>query len=258
MVRRMHSLMVIQLRARVQRVQMAEEAHTPISRNSQKASSENNQLTRVCSIEKMDVSVQEKGRVQKKNGTKNKCPGIKNGLSTPESHCLSVSKRGHHVLQTCSSPSTLSDMSTITYEKHIEDFNFKMPEKGFEHCSNASTIISSKSPFPIAHSENPNSMFSSATLALNFMSNTESSRAKARSHSEPRQRPNGSTERKSKRTPSMDGITGIPDSSREQTPIHSRRHNVPESHEAWLFKLYKQAKSTRHVKVDSARIVSTI
>ncbi|KAK4339522.1 hypothetical protein RND71_040984 [Anisodus tanguticus] len=32
MVRRMHSLMVIQLRARVQRVQMTEEAHTPNSR----------------------------------------------------------------------------------------------------------------------------------------------------------------------------------------------------------------------------------
>ncbi|MCE3050513.1 hypothetical protein HAX54_047407 [Datura stramonium] len=257
MVRGMHSLMVIQLRARVQRVQMAEEAHTLNSRKSQKVSSENNQLTRVCSIEKMDVSIQEKGRVHKKNSTKNKSSGKENGLSTSESHRLSVS-RSHQILQTCPSPSTLSHMSTISYNRHIEDFSFNAPEKGFEHCSHVSTTISPKTPFSMAHSENPNSIFSSATLALTYMYNTESSRAKARSHSEPRQRPNWSIKRKSKRTPSMDGITGIPDASREETPTHSRRHYVPESHEAWLLKLYKQAKSIKHVKVDSASIVSTI
>ncbi|KAJ8572992.1 hypothetical protein K7X08_009503 [Anisodus acutangulus] len=257
MVRHMHSLMVIQLRARVQRVQMAKEAHNPNSRKSQKVSSENNQLTRVCSIKKMDVSIQEKGS-QKKNSTKNKSSGMENGFSPSESHCLSVSRRSHQVLQTCPSPSILSDTSTISYDRHIEDFSFKTPEKGFEHCSNVSTTVSSKIPFPIAHSENPNSIFSSATLALTYMSNTQSSRAKARSHSEPRQRPNWSIKRKSKQAPSMDGITGIPDTSREETPTHSRRHNVPESHEAWLLKLYKQAKSIKHVKVDSASIVSTI
>ncbi|XP_059310642.1 protein IQ-DOMAIN 19-like [Lycium ferocissimum] len=246
MVKRMHSLMVIQLRARVQRVQMSEEAHTP-TRRSQKVSSENNQLTRVCSIENMDVSIQEKGRVQKKIGTKDKSPRMENRLSTFESHRLSVS-RSNQVLQTCPSPSTLSDASTISYERHIEDFSFKMPKKDFEDCSNVSTTISSKTPLSITHSENPNSIISSAALALTYMSNTESSRSKARSHSEPRQRPNWSIKRKSKRTPSMDGITGIPDASREETPTHSRRHNVPESHEAWLLKLYKQAKPIKHVK----------
>lgn len=206
----------------------------------------------------MDASIQEKGRVQKNNSTKNRSAGMENGLSTSEARRFSVSRRSHQVLQTCPSPSTLSDMSTISYDRNIEDFSFKTPEKGFEHCSNVSTTTSSKTPFSIPHSENPNSIFSSATLALTYMSNTESSRAKARSHSEPRQRPNWSIIRKSKRTPSMDGITGIPDSRREETPTHSRRHNVPESHEAWLLKLYKQAKSIKHVKVDSASIVSTI
>lgn len=206
----------------------------------------------------MDVSIHEKERVQKKNSMKNKSSGMENGLSTSESRCLSVSTRSHQVLQTCPSPSTLSDMSTISYDRHLEDLSFKTPEKGFEHGSNVSTTTSSKTPFSIPHSENPNSIFSSATLALTYMSNTESSRAKARSHSEPRQRPNWSIKRKSKRTPSMDGITGIPDSRREETPTHSRRHNVPQSHEAWLLKLYKQAKSIKHVKVDSATIVSTI
>ncbi|KAF3657639.1 putative pentatricopeptide repeat-containing protein, chloroplastic-like [Capsicum annuum] len=257
MVRRVHSLMIIQLRARVQRVQMAEEAHTPNSRKSQKVSSENNQLTRVCSIEKMDVSIQEKGRVQKKNSTKNISSRMENGLSTSEPHRLSV-PRSHQAVQTCPSPTTLSDMSTISYERHIDDFSFKMPEKGLEHCSNMLTTISSKTPFSSACLENPKNIFSSATLALTYMSNTESSRAKARSQSEPRQRPNWTIKRKSKRTPSTDGIMGIPNASGEETPTHSRRHNVPESHEAWLLELYKQAKSINHVKIDSASLVSTI
>lgn len=99
---------------------------------------------------------------------------------------LSVSQREFQ-LKTSSSPSTLSftDSSSTTYDGQLEEHPLKITRRNSRR-----------------YSASPDYMPSN--FVPNYMNNTRSSEAKARSHSEPRQRPKLGTKQKNKRSSSID------------------------------------------------------
>ena len=74
------------------------------------------------------------------------------------------------------------------------------------------------------------------------MADTESSKAKVRSHSEPKQRPKESTRAKNKQTTWMDELNGHQD-ARSQCSFSHSKHLVHENQDPWFIKLYRPAKS---------------
>ncbi|KAJ6974664.1 hypothetical protein NC653_030707 [Populus alba x Populus x berolinensis] len=74
-----------------------------------------------------------------------------------------------------------------------------------------------------------------------YMAATESSKAKVRSQSEPKQRPKESTRAKNKQTTWMDGLNGHQDAQSKCLSSHSK-HMVHENQDPWLIKLYRPTK----------------
>lgn len=70
------------------------------------------------------------------------------------------------------------------------------------------------------------------------MANTESSRAKARSQSEPKQRPNGRTRQKSKQMELIDGMSAPVNYQFQHSSSHLK-HDSHDGHDPWFIKLYQ-------------------
>ncbi|KAG6750626.1 hypothetical protein POTOM_045131 [Populus tomentosa] len=75
-----------------------------------------------------------------------------------------------------------------------------------------------------------------------YMADTESSKARVRSQSEPKQRPKESTRAKNKQTTWMDGLNGHQDAQSQCSSSHSK-HMVHENQDPWFIKLYRPTKS---------------
>lgn len=133
---------------------------------------------------------------------------------------LSVSQREYQ-LKMSPSPSTLSftDSSSTTFDGQLEEFSLKMARRSSRRYS---ASPENKHQFIIPSSQGQVHMPSNSTMFPNYMTNTRSSQAKARSHSEPRQRP----KHKGRRSSSMDG------------------KNDKQTEYPWLSKLYRADKST--------------
>lgn len=85
-----------------------------------------------------------------------------------------------------------------------------------------------------------------------YMANTESSRAKARSQSEPKRRPNGRTRQKSKQMELIDGMS-VPVNYQFQHSSLDLKHN---GHDPWFIKLYQSMRSSNS-KFDSTSTMSS-
>lgn len=85
-----------------------------------------------------------------------------------------------------------------------------------------------------------------------YMASTESSRAKARSQSEPKRRPNGRTRQKSKQMELIDGMS-VPVNYQFQ---HSSLHLKHNGHDPWFIKLYQSMRSSNS-KFDSTSTMSS-
>ena len=84
-----------------------------------------------------------------------------------------------------------------------------------------------------------------------YMANTESSRAKVKSQSEPKQRPNRSMKQKSKQMELIDGM-----SVAENYQLKHLKHNVHDDHGPWFIKLYQPMRSSNS-KFDSTSTTSS-
>lgn len=183
-----------------------------------------------------------RGGLKSRSGRVYNVPGerLEYGSRIYSSGRLSISQREYQI-KMCPSPSTLSftDSSCTTFDGQLEEFSLKMARASSRRYSASQE---NKHPFIIPSSQSQDYMPSDSAMFPNYMTNTKSSEAKARSHSEPRRRPKLGTKQTSKRSSSMDGK-------------NDKQNEYP-----WLSKLYHSEKSTDkgdcHSSIDAMSNIS--
>ncbi|KAK6288804.1 hypothetical protein POUND7_000345 [Theobroma cacao] len=193
--RRMHALMAIQVRARFQRIQMAEEPRPAVKSRPSRY-----------------------GRFPQEMGFKRaqRIERIEHGITTYYSGELSISKR----------------------EQKYEEFSF-------------TTHNSPRHSPPMSKPTPGRSSFSSHEYPYmpNYLTNTESSRAKVRSQSEPKQRPAWNSKAKGKKTTSAEEM----DDNIQQHYSSSQSKGVAdENQEPWFVTLYRSTRTPKDNEGDTS------
>ncbi|KAL2478258.1 IQ-domain 19 [Forsythia ovata] len=232
------AVMAIQVRARIQRVQMADEKQVILeTRKTSRGSALDNQR-RNGFRENTGRNIHEtRGALKSRSARINHdlAGRVEHGFSTCNPGRYSTSQREHQ-LKACNSPSTLSltDESSITYDGQLEEFPLDMARRSSRQYSTWPKTEHGKTPFNDPLQRLSDFMPTDSQFAPNYMSNTKSSEAKARSHSEPKQRPKwGKKPKSSRRGSSMDG------------------KNDKENLYPWLIKLYGSDKFRNERDCDS-------
>ncbi|KAK6163142.1 hypothetical protein DH2020_002983 [Rehmannia glutinosa] len=225
--RSMHVVMAIQVRARFHRIQTAEESTVILGRRKsyRESSASDRQLIRKeIPLTQMNNTADVKtfpsrGGLRSRSGRIDHTPPKRVEYSR-----RSISQREYQ-LKMCPSPSTLSftDSSSTNNDGQLEEVSLKMARRNSRQYS---ACPENKHPFILPPSPCPDYTSFDCHSVPNYMTNTKSSKAKARSHSEPRQRPELGTKQKSSRSSSLDA------------------KNDKENQYPWLIKLCHYDKST--------------
>ncbi|XP_031248930.1 protein IQ-DOMAIN 14-like [Pistacia vera] len=247
--RGMHALMSIQVRARFQRLQMAEESQLVVKSQSLRHSTHTPQdigigFTRAHK-EAIDTNIYETHGISKrKYGYLNHAQigRIEHGVTTFFSGELSISKREHH---------------------QYEEISFSTAQNTPRHYQKLPNTFPGRASFSNQQPEYSHAVYNEP----NYMSKTESSRAKARSHSEPKQRPKWSMKPKTtKRTASLDRTNVLADPQTQRSspcstnvladPQTQRSSPcsttvVHENQDPWFIKLYRSKRIIRDSESDA-------
>ncbi|XP_074324874.1 protein IQ-DOMAIN 19-like [Apium graveolens] len=241
MLRCMNALMSIQVRARVQRIQMTEEPPIIVKRKLTHREPAHDQPG-IGHIDNLNLSGR-RGSLRWNKDVINhqQMKTMEHELSTNYSERISVSKQelGY---QEYTNASPLTDTSFSQFEELFYRTPNRISQKKYS-VSNYNHVKAPDSP----------SVDYSGTAAHNsqfghsYMANTHSSRANHRSSSEPKQRP---FKQKTTRSPSFGGISTTPDNRDQNQCLNGQKKQLP----LWSIKRYRAAKSSKDMEYDSNRI----
>ncbi|KAL1809530.1 protein IQ-DOMAIN 19 [Daucus carota subsp. sativus] len=234
MLRCMTALMSIQVRARVQRIQMTEDPPIVVKRNLIHREPAHNQLRRGHSD---NLNLSERRGSSRWNHQQ--LQTREHEFSTNYSERISVSKQENHgrisVSKEESQFHVYPNQSPLTYTScsQFEELFYGTPDRISQRKYKVSNFSHIKAP------ESP-------SVDQKYMANT--SRANLRSCSEPKQRP---FKQKTVRSTSFGGINTTPDNRDQNQSSNGKKKQPP-----WSIKRYRAAKSSKDIEYDSNRIVT--
>ncbi|KAG2401477.1 uncharacterized protein HKW66_Vig0194870 [Vigna angularis] len=152
-------------------------------------------------------------------------------------------------------PSALTELSTRECSGHFEDC-FSTAQSSPQFHSAVSRTENSKHLFSFPRPAYAESMCDDYPLFPNYMANTESSRAKVRSHSAPKQRPDSFERQPSRRRASVEG-RNVPRPIRMQRSSSHVSATAQNYQYPWSIKLDRSAVSLKDSECGSASTVLT-
>ncbi|EPS67207.1 hypothetical protein M569_07568 [Genlisea aurea] len=266
----MQALITVQARARAQRLRMAAAAEIKAldhkHANPRKSIQDNNryrnsQMDHERGLEE-NIKIVEMDLAAYKSDTKARNSCSTHGqqqqqqeqktISTPKS---SVKKESYQSASPV--PSAMAEFSPRTCSNHYEEYSLGTAQSS-PQCYSAMSAKPDpgRIPFSYARSEYGESGYNEYQYYPNYMSNTESSRAKVRSHSAPKSRPAEAFDRQtSRRRPSLEG-RNVPRAGRMQrssSQVSSAAQNYQQQHTSSI----KLDKSSASIKDSECGSTST-
>ncbi|XP_021899552.1 LOW QUALITY PROTEIN: protein IQ-DOMAIN 14-like [Carica papaya] len=255
----MQALVTVQTRARAQRIRMVEESTHRKSiqdingyghvyhQESNRGMEENIKIVEM-DIGEAKSSLKSRNMYSNNSGTEKTAHRFSSPHYTPN-HVYSKQEN----YQLSPAPSAITDMSPRTFSGHFEDYCFTTAQSSPQFYSAISKPDQSKLPFSFPK---PDYAESGAYLFPNYMANTESSRAKARSQSAPKQRPDSFERQPSRRRMSTEG-RNIPRAMRMQRSSSHVGTTAQNYQYPWSIKLDKSTVSLIDSECGSTSTVLT-
>lgn len=256
----MQALVNVQTRARAQRIWMNEDVNPSQRQSIHRRSTQENRIRHTnyenervmeenIKIVEMDVG-ESKGCVKSRNSYSHhpQTDRAEHRFSTHSVPNHAFSKQENY--QVSPAPSALTDMSPRACSGHFEDYSFSTAQSSPQDYSTVSKPDPSTIPFAFPRPEYAESLSYDYPLFPNYMANTESSRAKVRSHSAPKQRPDSFERQPSRRKVSIEG-RNVPRAVRMQRSSSHVGATAQNYQYPWSVKLDRSSVSLKDSECES-------
>ncbi|PON79997.1 IQ motif, EF-hand binding site [Parasponia andersonii] len=263
----MQALVTAQARARAQRIGMFDDTKAVMNHRPSTAhrkSMQDNWLRN--QYHEMDIGMEENIKIVEmdlggpKGSTKSRNSYSTQPLTEKQDYKFSSnrpSSRQENFQHVSPAPSALTDMSPRACSGHFENYSFGTAQNSPQYYSAISKPDPSRVPFAFARPDYAETLSYEYPLYPNYMANTESSRAKVRSQSAPKQRPPDLFERQpSRRRPSIEG-RNVPRAVRMQRSSSHVGATAQNYQYPWLIKLDRSSVSLKDSECGSTSTVLT-